>query len=327
MKKILIIIIFVAAIINSNAQPPFVQFKQQNKIQKQQMFDFRISTNQTNTSFRYDNAEREILDDTLYYSSVDTTADTTIEQAYPYTTNMNMQKYNLHIGFLGLPNFYVYAKLPFVYTNVFEEFKYDSTLSNRYDRNDKSKYYLEGLQFDAGYKIPLMFGNDNLMNINVLGNVFIPFYTYETNIDTTDEPINNKNIQLGRCLEANLGASLDFNIKPMHFQLGAAYNMMGNDAFADRFKANLLIGLASIENTEISINAKYMKSLRDYQSSDAATFWRQVTWQDYVSVDVGFKMFFTDELYVDANYDIIVWGKNTLGKRTINLNVGYILGN
>lgn len=320
-KKVLInirYVLFVSILIlsysfNLYSQPIMTGFKPSDST-KQQLFDFRLSIELPNASMRYDENAEDILEDTLYF-----TDSSNKSHKYQYTTDVNQQKYSLNIGYLGLKNFYAYIKIPIVYSAIEEKFKYDSSFSTRYKRNEDSKLYLEGTQINAGYCFDFDF-----LKLNLVGEIFFPFYKYQTMTDTTSEYINNKKIELGRTLETSFGTRLNFNLKPVNFELGGLYNIR-NDNFTDRLKLNLLIGLNNIENTELFVNFEYLTSLDSFKDDYRVSFWRETLWEKCFNAHLGFKMFFTDEFYADIGYAIKLWGKNTIASRSVKINLGYIL--
>jgi hypothetical protein len=281
---------------------------------KHQLFDFRISTELGSSSMRYNNNKDEIVDDTLYFTDSNDAL-----HKYPYTTDFIQQKYSISVGYLGLKNFYLYAKLPIVYSSVIEKFKYDTNLTARYERNNESKFWLEGLNLDAGYTI--VFEN---LNIHLLGELFIPFTTYNNLTDTTDEPTYNKHLELERVFEGTVGTKIDYLLEPIRLEIGAKYNFRQND-FSDRLLFNFLIGLSSVEDTEFFANFNYVSSIGSYSAQYAANFWRETLWEKYFSVDVGFMMFVSDEFYFDVGYNIKLLGENSISTKTLKINLGYIL--
>jgi hypothetical protein len=289
--------------------------------------DFRLSTDIVSTSMRYDSRSNEILKDTLpiFIDSLG------IEHKYPYTTDLSQKRINLHIGYLDIKNLYCYIKFPFIYTVIEENLEYDSTLTIRYPINNDSKFYCpEGSQVDVGYSF-----NFDFFNITFLGSVFFPFYKYNSNrnsininSDSTDnyidKYINTKKIELERAFETSIGTKFDFNFKPVRMQLGGMFNQRSED-FTNRLHLNFLVGLTSIEETELFANFRYVTSLGDYAEKYKIDFWHQTLWENYFDVDLGFAIFFTDEFYANLGYTIRLYGENTLSHKTLNINLGYII--
>jgi hypothetical protein len=300
--------------INIYSQPIFSNNDKTNK----KIIDIRLSSNIKTASMRYDNNAKEIVEDSLVFLYTDTTTDSTTEYNLKYTTDLSQQKYNLHIGYIGLENFYIYAKIPFTYTSVIEKFSYDDNYA-RLIRNDKSETYFEGINFDAGYSFSL-----KKININLLTGLFIPFGKWEMPIDLdTSLPVNDRWLNLNRKYELNFGTMFDIKLNPIHFQIGCIYNNRGRD-FTDRILTNFLIGLNSVENTEISANLKYNTSLTNYKNEYAISFWEYPHWSKTLDLELGYKMFFTDEFYIDVGYNLCLTGKNTLATRTVNIVLGYL---
>ena len=318
-------LLFLLGICNLHSQPMMTAFSDNDSkvAAKNKLFDFRLSTEISSATMRYDRNSNNIITDTLRYrDSLDAV------HTYQYTSDFNQQKYNLRVGYLGVENLYCYATLPLAYTTAEEKFTYDSTLTARFQRNKHSKFYAEGLQFDAGYR----FNFDFLKNINVtvLGGIFLPFYKYDAIsdnaiIDSSDFfKIDNKKIEFGRAFETLIGAKFDFNFAPVRMQLGGIYNQRSED-FADKLHLNFLIGFSNIADTELFANFRYAASMGDYKEKYAVNFWRQALWENYFDVDLGFTIFFTEEFYTNLGYTIRLWGENTLSLKTIGINLGYII--
>ena len=318
-KKLFAIQIFIllfgfGELYSQYSQPIMPAFIKKNKdTTKKQMFDFRINTDISTASMRYDKNGNSILTDTVIY--IDTNEKTFY---YPYTTDFAQQKYNFIVGYLGVRNLYCYVNFPLIHSSVSERFKLDSTLTVRTQRNKGTKFYFEGSQIDAGYTFDFDF-----LNITVLGSVFFPFYKYSSTVDTTDDYFDNKNIQLGRVFETSTGTKFDFNFENSRLQLGGIYNQRSED-FSDRLMFNLLFGLSSVENTELFANLKYIRSISDFKEKYQIDFWRQALWENYFDMNLGFTIFFTDEFYANLGYVIRLWGENTLSQKTVNINLGYV---
>jgi len=317
--KIFPILLLLLSGINSYSKPVFVSKTTSDNTINKKKFDIRLSTNIKNTSTRFDNNSNEIIADTLIFESHDTTTDTTTEYKLRYITDFEQQKYNLHIGYIGLENFYVYATLPFVNTKVTEKFAYDTNMVRRMIRNKKSDTYFEGINFDMGYTFHF-----EKININLMSELFVPFGNWNAplNLDTS-ALTDNKWINLNRKFELNLGTTFDIKLNNLYFQIGGLYNYRGGN-FSDRIFANFLVALSNIKNTEIFANLKYKTSLTDYKEEYAVSFWEYPIWSKTLAVEVGFKMFFTDAFYINVGYDICFWAKNSLAKRSVNINAGYL---
>ena len=315
MKLLCISLLSLLLGINAYSQPIFNNNNNKNKI-----IDIRLTTNIKNASMRYDNNTNEIVEDSLLYIYTDTTTEATNEYNLSYTTDLSQQEYNLHIGYIGLENFYVYAKIPLTYTSVIEKFTYNELSSQRLIKNDKSELYVEGINFDAGYTFQL----GKTINIDLLGGLFIPFGDWKAPLYIDSSALfNNKWLNLNRKYELNLGTALDLNIKPIKLQIGCIYNHRGND-YADNIMTSCLVGLNSVENTEIYAKFKLNTPLSDYKDEYSISFWEYPYWQQEFSLELGYKMFFTSEFYVDVGYNLSLWGKNTLAKRTVNISIGYL---
>ena len=303
--------------INANSQPIFNDINKKNK----KLFDIRISSNINNSSMRFDKNETEILEDTLFYtdiSIIDDKTDTT-DYILPYTTDFSQQKYNIHIGYLGLENFYLYAKFPLVYTNVIEKFTKNDNMPQRLTKNEKSHIYFEGINLDAGYNFAF-----DKADISFISGLFLPFDKWNVPLYLdTSQTINNKWLDLKRKYELYLGALIDIKLQSIHFNIGCSYNHRGGD-FTDRLLTNFLVGLNSIENTELFAMLKYNMSLGDYKEGYAISFWQYPYWSKTLELELGFKMFFTDDFYINVGYDILIMGKNTLATRIVNINIGYL---
>jgi hypothetical protein len=317
MKIIFILLLSLLLGINIYSQPIFNNTKNINKTNKK-FFDIRLSSNIKTASMRFDNNTMEIVKDTLIYNHIDTTTDSTKEYKLPYTTDLNQQKYNLHIGYIGLENFYIYAKLPIVYTSVIEKFSYDDNMPLRLIKNEKFDVYVENVNFAVGYIFPF-----EKIDISVVGRLAIPFGKWNKPADLdTSAPINNKWLNLNRTIETNIGTIFDINLTPIHFQIGGVYNYRNGD-FTDRFLTNFLVGLNSVENTEISASLEYNTSLSDYKNEYMVSFWEYPKWSKTLNLELGYKMFFTDEFYINVGYNICLWAKNALATRNVNINIGY----
>lgn len=282
------------------------------------LFDVRLSVDLFTSSMRYTHNADEILEDSLAYIYQDTATLEYDTLRLGYTTDFTSQHYNLHFGFVGLENFYAYAKFPIVHTSIVEKFKYDTTIISRYERNNKSKTYLEGLHLDAGYTF-----RTNFMNASLVGGLFVPFYKYHDWTAETDSILNGRSIELGKTLQAKIGTIFDVNLKPLHLQLGGIYNHRAGD-FTDQLHFSFLLGLSSVESTDFYAELKYKHSLGDYKDSYQVGFWREPLWSKSADVGVGFKMFFTDKFYIDAGYFIRVWAQNATALRNVNINLGYL---
>jgi hypothetical protein len=314
-----------------HSQPIMPEFiKKNNDKTKKQLFDFRLSTDISSASMRYDNNGKGIVDDTGIF--VDSLGE---EHKYQYTTDFSQQKYNLQIGYLGVKNLYCYAKLPLAYTSISEKLKYeaDTDFSRRYERNKGSKLYSEGVQFDAGYTFNLDFlmsaipnpnlnPNDFSLNVTFLGSVFLPFHAYSSASKSIDD-FYGKKVELERPFEASAGIKMDCVAGKFRMQVGMIEQI--SKVFADRTHINFLFGLSNVENTELYANLKYVKSSGDYRDEYRVDFWRQTLWENYLDLDLGFTMFFTDEFYSNVGYTIRLWGENTLSRKTVSINLGYII--
>ena len=268
---------------------------------------------------RYDNNSNDIVKDSLIFLYTDTTTDSTTEYNLAYTTDLSQQKYNLHIGYLGLENFYIYAKLPFAYMSVTEKFSTNEYFNQRVIKNDKSEIYFEGINFDAGYTFSF-----ERININLLGSTFFPFGKWNKPPDIDTSAIfNDCWLNLNQKYELTIGTNLDIKFKPIHFQIGCHYNNRGG-GFSDRLLTNFLVGLNSVEDTEIFANLIYKKSLSDYKNEYAISFWKYPYWSNSLNLELGYKMFFTEEFYINVGYNLCLWGENTLATRTVNIAIGYL---
>lgn len=298
------------------SQPIFNNPNKENK----KLFDIRVSSNISNSSMRLDKNKTEILEDTLLYTdiSIEDEPDTT-EYILPYTTDFSQQKYNIHIGYIGLENFYIYAKFPIVYTNVIEKFSKNDNMPQRIIKNEKSDTYLEGVNLDVGYNFAF-----EKTDINFLTELFFPVGKWNEPPDLdTSQLINNKWLDLNRQYNLNIGTLINIKLHPIYFNIGCAYNHRGGD-FTDRLLTKFLVGLNSIENTELFATLKYNMSLGDYKEEYAVSFWKYPYWAKTLELELGFKMFFTDDFYINVGYDILVMGKNTLATRVVNINIGYL---
>jgi hypothetical protein len=302
---------------NLYSQPMMTSFDEENKseIKSKQWLDIRLGAEFPSASMRYDKDANEVLEDTLHYT--DTAA---VLHKYRYTTDLNQQKYYLQLGYIGIENFYLYAKFPFAYASIIEKFNYDSSITVRYTKDEDSKFYVEGSQINAGYRF-----NFDFFNINLLGELFFPFYKYDGNADNSNiDSIGTKTIKLGRTFETSIGTKFDFNLKPIKLELAGLYNSRA-EGFSDRFLFNFFVGLASIEDTELYANFVYSTPIGDYQEKFNIDFWRQTLWEKYFDTNIGFKVFFNDDFYANISYTVRMWGENTLAFRTVNVNLGYIL--
>jgi len=311
-----IFILFGMLNINVYAQPIFNDINKENK----KLFDIRISSNINNCSMRLDKDETKILNDTLLYTDISSEDEPdTTEYILPYTTDFGQQKYNIHIGYIGLENFYVYAKFPFVHTNVIEKFSKNENMTQRRIKNNKSDTYLEGVNLDAGYNFAF-----EKTDISLISELFIPFGEWNIPADLdTSQPTNNKWLDLNRKYEFNVGTQIDIKLQTIHFNIGCAYNHRGGN-FTDRLLTKFLVGLNNIEDTELFAMLKYNMSLGDYKEEYAISFWKYPYWSKTLEFELGFKMFFTDEFYINVGYDVLLLGKNTLATRIININFGYL---
>ena len=318
MKKyifLLAILIGINMYSNAYSQPIFSSIVKKNN----KNFDVRLSANIKTALTRYNHIGTEIPADTLVFYHTDTTTDSTSEYRYQYTTDLSQQKYNLHIGYIGLENFYIYAKLPFVYTNVKEIFSQNENMPQRRIKNDESDNYLEGINFDAGYILPF-----EKIDIHLIGGAFFPFGKWHKPIDLdTSAPINDKWLNLNRKTELNIGTIADIKLKPIHFQIGCRYNYRAGN-FNDRILINFLVGLNSVDNTEMSANLKYNTPLSNYKEEYAISFWAYPFWSNTLDLELRYKMFFTDKFYIDVGYDLPLYGKNTLAIKTVNISIGYL---
>jgi len=312
---ILVISFGVCDVYTLYSQPIIPEFANKNKdTTKKQLFDFRLSADISNASMRYDKDGNNILRDTAYYF-IDSLEET--QDYYEYLTDFSQQKYNLHIGYLGVKNLYCYAKLPLAFTSVLERVTVEN---QRYDRNKDSKPYFEGVQFDAGYSFNLDFVNLDFLNVTFGGSVFFPFHAYSAS-ELIDE-FHSKKIEYGRTLETSFVMKMDWVLKTTRLQIGVIEQFRKD--FADRTQLNFLIGTSNIENTELYANLKYVKSNGDYQEKYRVDFWRPTLWENYLDMDLGFTIFFTDEIYSNVGYTIRLWGENTFSRNLVNINLGYI---
>ncbi|MDR0926738.1 MAG: hypothetical protein LBO69_03095 [Ignavibacteria bacterium] len=284
------------------------------KKNKQQLFDFRLEYRSNVASMRYDKDGTEILDDTLLF-----TDSSEVEHKYPYTTDLSQYIFNLNVGYIGIKNLSIYANMPIIHTNILEKFRYDTAVSQRYERNNVSKTYIDGVHLNAAYRFDF-----NYVDVNLLGGLFLPFYNYDKNTDSLDLPINNKSIELGKAFETKIGAIIDVNIKPVRLSLGAVFNQRSED-FTNRMLYNFRAGLNSVANTEIYANLTYCSPIGDYEEKYKATYWRQVLWERYLNIDIGFSMYFSESIYANVAYAVKLLGENSIATRQFSINLGYIL--
>jgi hypothetical protein len=313
-----LIFTFFFGICNLNSQPIMPNFIKKNKdATKKQWFDFRINIDINSAAMRYDKDGNDIVADSVIGNYIDSLG-VAQEYEYNYTTDFSQQKYNLQFGFLGVKNLFLYAKFPLVHTSIIEKLKLenDPELTERFIRNEKTETFWEGMQLYANYCFDL-----NFMNVTVLGGMFIPFEKYNSKSKSIDD-FDGRIVELGRVFETSVGARFDFHYESIRLQLGGLYNQRCED-FSDRLLLNFLVGLSSVENTELFANFIYVNSLVDYQESYQINFWRQPLWENYFDMDLGFSMFFTDEFYVNLGYSIRIWGENTLSLKTVKINLGY----
>ena len=311
--------ILILILINSNnilqTQPVLIDFLK-NKSNNKYKFDVNLEANIIAASTRYNKNGTEILKDNWIHIWEDSSTIDTFQLSY--TTNFNAQSYNLSFGYNGIKNCWIYASIPFIYYKVVEKFNYDTSELSRFEKNNNSKFIIDGLNLDAGYT----FNFDNF-NFNFFGGIFIPLYKYENWIDTTKELFHNKNIQFGKVFNSKIGTSLDLNLKPIHLCLGGFYRLY-NEYVSDNIIVNFLIGLSSVENTDFFIKLNYCHPLKNYDNVYEVTFWREILWNKYLDFIIGFKMLFSDEFYLDAGYDLRVWGNNTIARRSVNIKLGYL---
>jgi hypothetical protein len=297
----------------------------QNETKK--LFDIGIETNFITSERLYDFDSEMRIDDTLRIIYKDTNNQDSAKK-YQYTTSFSKQIYTLKVGYLGLKNFEIYAKIPFAYYNILEKMQYDENL-RRQELSSDSKFKVEGFELNGNYVFDF-----NKVRVGLLGDLFIPFYKYENptenfsttiNFDDTLALLNllEKEISLGRDFEATFGTKFDFIFEPVKLSLSGFYNFRGGD-FSDRLLLDFFIGLSNIPNTELYANVRYVNSLGKYEEKFKVNSWSSVLWEKSIEINPGFKIFLTEQLYANIGYSLVVWGKNALGLSIVKANLGYV---
>lgn len=291
------------------------------------IFDFRISSNIEAASSRYNHESKEIVDDTLHYYN-DSTG---YMESHLYTTDLNQQRINISVGFLAIKNLSIYLNVPLVNSSVTETFRYDTSITTRWDRNDESKTYIEGAALSASCFLI----NGKVFSTEISGSVGFPFHDYKFTIDSTTDPINNKKITISNFMEYNVGASIGLKLSSVSFNVGAVYNF-GNNDFSDMLHLNAGIAISTIPNTKLYTNVDYATAMSEFNpETQSVSFHRIHTslytnkitqpWERHLDAGIGFKINFTEYIYADVGYDIRLWGDNALGSKLININLGYIM--
>jgi len=290
----------------------------QTKTQKK--IEVGLDVKLTNSSSIYNSNSEEQVKDTLFYE--DKEKDKIIP--YPYTTDMSQQSYILNFACHDLfsDNFgaYLNIKFPFVNTSIEEKFSYDSLdFSRRYTKNKDSYFCLSG----AEVEMCLVKFDLDLVSFNFFTNIFVPFYKYKENSDSTNEIINNKKIELGRNFESSYGANINLNLKSIKLGLTGVYENRTGD-FTDKIITNFHFGFSNVDKTELYLDLDYATSLGEYKPEYKISQWRSLLWEKYFDVGVGFNIFFTDYLFTEIAYKIRLWGENTIVKNTVNINLKYL---
>ena len=309
-------------------------FPQQIKItdnkKTKSSFFFGIETEFTNSSKKIAMNGDEFITDTIVRIDtvrIDTTnKNDTIKRAF--TTNFSQQRYSLKTGYVynGLN---LFLSLPFVNFNIEEKTMRDTAYTVREVIRNSSSFYAEGIDFLVNYAV----FNYNFLTVGILGNVFVPFNSYKkTNV--SDDSLNiiyapnyvqQKEIEHNRSLETNFGTVFDLNFKQVTVEIGGIYNYRNwNENFANRLIFNLLFGLETVADARLFVNFTYTTSLGDVNER-YCSFWKTTLWEKFFDTDVGFKIFFTEEFYIQGGYSIRLWGENTLAKNILKFNLGYFI--
>lgn len=293
-------------------------------------FVFSIETEFMNASRILAPNGKVFLTDTIIRidtTRTDTDENDTIKRGF--TTILKQQKYSLKAGYVH-NNLNLFVGLPFVSYNIEEKTTRDNDNTPReVIRNTSSPFYAEGLDFFVNYNIL----NNNFLKIGILGNLFVPFYPYEkTNV--SDDSLNviyapnfvqSKKIEQKRTFETIFGTEFAFNLKPVTLEIRGVYNYRNwNEHFSDRLIFDLFVGLESVADAQLFANFKYITSLGDMDER-YCDYWTTTLWERAFDLDIGFKMFFTEELYIQAGYSIRLWGENTLAQNVLKFNLGYFV--
>ncbi len=235
--------------------------------------------------------------------------DTISKKLFNPQLNVNTLEIYSKLNFFN--NYSINIRIPLSYYNLYEEYQsyFDSLLKENIPKSKKmesSFYNIDYINLEIKYNL----FKSNLILDLILGSD-IPIINKESNE-------NKINIVYPFAINTKLKSTINF--EKFHLIYDLSY-IIRNNNFSDNIYSTITFGIYTIPETYISLKGIFNKSLNKIENT--LDIYKLANNEDYIDTQISFGLIIYDDINLDLNYKLRVYGKNTWNLAGYKLGIIY----
>ncbi len=280
-----------------------VLFSQHNRLSEDSDFFIEFNYNKATGGEYYDSEGNQVhnhLDSTTYPG-----------YTREYAFELSRHIFELKGGYEVLKNLDIIAGTQLHFYSLQENFTTD-TVSRTAKRSDMYETRLDNIELGANY---YLHKTNDFLRLRLSTRLPLSQSDTDVRLQKHNEFLSSSPYEFLAGLDGG------YFFTKTYFGGEAYYNLRSGD-FSDQLITGATFGLSTVENTMLSLNARYVMALEDnpYQDFNIRTL---PTHETYFDIGFGFWIFFSEKYYFNFNYKLKPLGENTWNAGTINATAGF----
>lgn len=235
--------------------------------------------------------------------------DTISKKLFNPQLNVNTLEIYSKLNFFN--NYSINIRIPLSYYNLYEEYQsyFDSLLKENIPKSKKmesSFYNIDYINFEI---LCNLLKNDLFLDL-LLG----------CNIPLVNKKNNQNNINIIYPFSVNTGLISTINFEKFHLIYDLSY-IIRSEGFSDNIYSTITFGIYTIPETYISLKGIFNKSLNKIENT--LDIYKLANNEDYIDTQISFGLIIYDDINLDLNYKLRVYGKNTWNLAGYKLGIIY----